>query len=70
MTKEVIVILEDADNIVSPFAKLPELVRCKDCNKRGTSECYVENASGELAFPWIPQDDWFCADGERGEQDE
>lgn len=41
------------------------VVRCKDCNKRGTSECYVENASGELAFSWIPPDDWFCADGER-----
>lgn len=29
--KEVIVILENADDIVSPFAKMPEIVRCKDC---------------------------------------
>lgn len=38
-----------------------ELVRCKDCNNRGTSDCPIE----ELCNGWIPSDDWFCADGKR-----
>ena len=40
-----------------------EVVRCKDCNNRGTSDCPIE----ELCNGWIPSDDWFCADGERKE---
>ena len=56
---------KQAESFKDVFKDLVRVVRCKDCNKRGTSECYVENASGELAFPWIPPDDWFCADGKR-----
>ena len=40
-----------------------QIVRCKDCNNRGTSDCPIE----ELCNGWIPSDDWFCADGERKE---
>ena len=38
-----------------------ELVRCKDCNKRGTRDCLIE----VLCPGWIPDDKWFCADGEK-----
>lgn len=41
----------------------PEIIRCKDCNNRGTSDCLIE----ELCNGWIPSDDWFCADGKRKE---
>ena len=37
-----------------------ELVRCKDCKKRGSWECW-QYFFGRIKIP----DDWFCADGER-----
>jgi DNA-directed RNA polymerase subunit RPC12/RpoP len=43
--------------------KQPEIVRCKDCNNRGTSDCPFE----ETAL-LIPSDDWFCADGEKKDE--
>lgn len=43
------------------FKDFVRVVRCKDCNNRGTSDCPIE----ELCNGWIPSDDWFCADGER-----
>ena len=58
-----------------------ELVRCKDCKHRPTDP---ENKGYEyLVFPdqtcpcqvddcyysWMPEDDWFCADGERRDDD-
>lgn len=46
--------------------KFPEIVRCKDCKKRGTINCPVCMATEREMYA-----DWFCADGERkdGEQD-
>ena len=37
------------------------VVRCKDCVKHGRYDCTLifENSPD-------PQDDWYCADGERG----
>lgn len=38
----------------------PELIRCKDCIKRGFDDCPVNG--------WMPNKtdgDWFCADGEK-----
>lgn len=49
------------ENAVRLLKENPEVVRCKDCNNRGTSDCPIE----ELCHGWIPSDDWFCADGER-----
>lgn len=72
LKQAILSIMPERSEVLLIVDNQPEgIVRCKDCNKRGTSECYVENASGELAFPWIPQDDWFCADAERkdGETD-
>ena len=42
-----------------------EVVRCKYCTNRGTSDCPIE----ELCCGWIPDDNWFCADGERRDAD-
>ena len=39
--------------------EIPELVRCKDCRKRGTVMCHLWFNSP------IPKDSWYCADGER-----
>lgn len=44
-----------------------ELIRCKDCENRGTSDCPIEDYNGDACFPWIPSDDWFCADGKSKE---
>ena len=39
-----------------------EIVRCKDCKRRGTYDCPVYvGGDGMYSEP----DDWFCADGER-----
>lgn len=53
----------------------PEIIRCKDCKHRPTyPEAYGAEINGkwcywcELIHSWKP-DDWFCADGERREQD-
>ena len=37
------------------------IVRCLDCNKRGTRDCLIE----VLCPGWLPGDNWFCADGEK-----
>ena len=40
----------------------PEIVRCKDCKRRGTYNCPVYvGGDGMCSEP----DDWFCADGKR-----
>ena len=58
------------------------VVRCKDCKHKPTvtrtkySDYYVEFPEGsncpcqnpsEQYYSWCPDDDWFCADGERKE---
>lgn len=64
MKEEIITYHEKADFDGSDIVvSRKELVRCKDCNNRGTSDCPIE----ELCNGWIPSDDWFCADGERAE---
>ena len=44
--------------------KQPEIVRCKGCINNGTSRCPC-HYSGDPHIDWEPDDDWFCADGER-----
>lgn len=41
-----------------------ELVRCKDCVNKGTSRCPCYY-SGDPYIDWEPNDDWYCADGEK-----
>jgi hypothetical protein len=61
--KEYIVELreEEADELMEEHW-VGELVRCKDCKHRGSKICpFYQKYKGEK------YDDWFCADGERGD---
>ena len=40
-----------------------QVVRCKDCKRRGTYQCPVHVGCGGDGDD--EPDDWFCADGER-----
>lgn len=42
-----------------------ELIRCRDCIRRGTYDCPVHVGCGVDGYD--EPDDWFCADGERKE---
>lgn len=69
--------------IVAHAEKVSELVRCKDCKYRPTDP-KGHNCGQDLEFPddvcpcqvgdnwysWMPDDNWFCASGERKEVDE
>ena len=50
------------------------LVRCKDCEWRGNpKKCIVAFVADKQEFPLFFYDnrgEWFCADGERREDDE
>ena len=60
--------------------KATDIVRCKDCKHRpSVEEDRTYNTGFDLCFPdyvcpchcddgyysWMPDDDWFCANGER-----
>ena len=64
MIREYIIkIDEDKKDIMGncPLVEKPqELIRCKDCKKRNSWECW-QYFFGRIKIP----DDWFCADGER-----
>lgn len=68
------ILVHHAINVIAelPIIRQPEIVRCKDC-KYGDA---VKNAKDEpmiecalLYEGWLKEPDWFCADGERREQD-
>ena len=58
-----------------------ELIRCKDCKHRPTIDREYEDGF-DINFPdmicpcqcedgwynWMPEDDWYCANGERKEE--
>ena len=54
------------------YCPLKEIIMCKDCKHRPDenyefpegSKCPC-HCSGDEYYSWIPDDDWFCADGER-----
>lgn len=62
MIREYIIKISDEvmENEIADSPK--ELVRCKDCKKRNSWECW-QYFFGRLNIP----DEWFCADGERKE---
>lgn len=42
----------------------PEIVRCKDCKYNDDGECIIKAG-------WFPvKPNWFCADGERKQEDD
>lgn len=65
MKKEYVVELseEEADELMDEHW-VGELVRCKDCNHYRKATC---SAAAGMAFP--PPEDWFCADGEKREEE-
>ena len=55
--------LESLSRMLDELLKEQEaVVRCKDCKKRDSWECW-QYFLGRIKIP----DDWFCADGERKE---
>lgn len=64
-------VIENLARIVNDLgAKLrerPEVVRCKDCGKRFSSECPLVRADPYETLD--SDDDWFCADGMRKDRD-
>lgn len=62
----VITTLDDNGKVKANKFYVGQLVRCKDCDNRGSSDCPIE----KLCPGWLPNDEWFCADGEpkEGEQ--
>lgn len=68
---------------MQPTADVVEVVRCKDCKHRPIDKT-GHNYGQDLKFPddvcpcqnfgdhwysWMPDDDWFCPNGERKETD-
>lgn len=54
---------------VKATANIKRLVRCKDCKHNPkkdehTTQCPC-STTGDPFLDWIPDDNWFCADGER-----
>ena len=54
-----VVDVQDIDN--APTVDAVQVVRCKDCAKRGTINCDLDYLGYRQA------DNWYCADGERRE---
>ena len=69
MQKEYIVELreEEADELMDEHW-VGELVRCKDCKHRFNGCCYGKK-SNRINFGINVSDDWYCADGERKDDD-
>ena len=53
-----------SEDALALLKEQPEIIRCKDCVKRETSACPC-SSTGDPHLDWVPDDDWFCADGER-----
>ncbi len=50
------------------YKSQPKIIYCKDCKKRnfaGYCTVHQKNVHGLTAEFWQPEDDYFCADGER-----
>ena len=62
-----------ADAMDEVISTCVPVARCKDCIHRGKSEkCVLAAISEEKGFPLFMLDnrgDWFCADGERRDDD-
>lgn len=54
---------DSTDDEVNIVLDMRPLVLCKDCKHHRKGTC---SAEAGMAFP--PQDDWFCADGEKSNE--
>lgn len=52
--------VQDIDRLHREYAVNGMIVRCRDCWKRTYDNCPFYEHVG-----FVPEDDWFCADGER-----
>ena len=55
-----------------PTIDAVQVARCKDCiynpkKDEHTTQCPC-STTGDPFLDWIPDDNWFCAEGERGEE--
>lgn len=78
--KEFIIRVTDPEEIqwYEEEPEIPELVRCKDCKHKPVKgelgiefpdyKCPCQNSDDDW-YSYMPDDDWFCADGERKEGD-
>lgn len=67
----------DGVTLQSIINKMPsidavQVIRCKDCKHNPkkdehTTKCPC-STTGDPFLDWIPDDNWFCAEGERGEE--
>ena len=55
---------EQVEKLKEPFKDVVSVVRCKNCKKQGLYDCYITSLTGQTS-----SDDWFCADGERKENE-
>ena len=65
---------------IGVIRKQPELIRCKDCKHRPIGgEAYKHtlifpdercpcNCVDDNWYSWMPDDNWFCGNGERNEE--
>ena len=74
-------VIENDISVPSNYQEVGELIRCKDCKHRPTINGEYENGFS-LEFPtsrcpcqcddgwynWMPDDDWYCANGERKDE--
>ena len=70
---------EQAEQFKEAFKDMTVVVRCKDCKHRPIKPDNYKGSGFSLNFPdykcpclcddpyysWYPDDNWFCADGER-----
>ena len=64
MKEEIIKYQEHADFDGSDIVVSRQpLVRCKDCKRKNTTACIIYCIGAN------PRDDWFCANGERKEEE-
>ena len=55
--------------IQAPTADVVEVVRCKDCEHRGTTDCFMWYGSlGDTDYFIATSDDFYCSYGKRREE--
>ena len=55
----------------APTADVVEVVRCKDCERRHTTDCYLwYGSTGDIDYILATRDDFYCSYGKRIENDE